>query len=93
MKCFSFYVNNDMIRIRPLLTVLQEIRKFLEISQHEIIFLDFQRFPVGMKPSSHHKTLIDLLEREFGDLAFAKPDYFLKVGNYAIRRNKQIQPS
>ncbi|XP_026687339.1 uncharacterized protein LOC103521674 [Diaphorina citri] len=75
----NFYISNDMIRIRPLLPVLQDIRRFLEISQHEIVFLDFHRFPIGMKALAHHKVLIDLIEKEFGDLAFPRPDYFLKV--------------
>uniref|UniRef100_A0A8D8VUC5 PI-PLC X domain-containing protein 1 n=1 Tax=Cacopsylla melanoneura TaxID=428564 RepID=A0A8D8VUC5_9HEMI len=88
----NFYINNDMIKLRPLLPVLADIRKFLEISQHEIVFLDFHRFPVGMKSLTHHKTLIDLIEKEFGDIAYPRPEYFLKVPTLDMvwKENKRL---
>uniref|UniRef100_A0A8D9F333 Uncharacterized protein n=1 Tax=Cacopsylla melanoneura TaxID=428564 RepID=A0A8D9F333_9HEMI len=92
MHDHSFYINNDMIKLRPLLPVLADIRKFLEISQHEIVFLDFHRFPVGMKSLTHHKTLIDLIEKEFGDIAYPRPEYFLKVPTLDMvwKENKRL---
>ncbi|XP_075227325.1 PI-PLC X domain-containing protein 1 [Lycorma delicatula] len=63
-----FWINHDLLKVRPLLPVLQDIRLFLESAPKEIVILDLHRFPVGFSGRHHrHHRLVDLLQRELGN--------------------------
>lgn len=62
-----FWVNHDVIRISPLLPLLQDLKKFLMASRGEVVILDFHRFPVGIQGrQSRHRRLITMLRKELG---------------------------
>lgn len=70
IHCFSFWVNHDLIKVRPLVPILREIKAFLKKAKGEIVVLDFHRFPVGFSGRhARHNRLVDLLERELKDIA------------------------
>lgn len=63
-----------MIRVQPLVPLLRELRRFLtNFAKHEMVVLDFHRFPVGFSTSSGeyddpHPQLIEIIKRELGDI-------------------------
>ncbi|XP_054272973.1 PI-PLC X domain-containing protein 1-like [Macrosteles quadrilineatus] len=66
----SFWVNHDLIKVRPLVPVLREIKQFLQKAKGEIVIVDFHRFPVGFAGRHpRHNRLVELLERELKDVA------------------------
>lgn len=66
----GFYINHDLVRITPLLPVLQEIRKFIELSPKEIIIVDFHRFPFPSQFGHDlHRRLHTLIRDQFEDIA------------------------
>ncbi|KAG8269147.1 hypothetical protein J6590_008393 [Homalodisca vitripennis] len=66
----SFWINHDLIKVRPLVPVLREIRQFLEKAEGEIVVLDLHRFPVGFSGRhARHNRLVELLERELREVA------------------------
>ncbi|XP_012273724.1 PI-PLC X domain-containing protein 1 [Orussus abietinus] len=69
-----FWVNHDVIRITPLMTIIKDVRNFLDVAKGEVVILDFHRFPVGFegRPSRHHR-LVSILHQAFGGLIL-KPD-------------------
>ncbi|KAL0830567.1 hypothetical protein ABMA28_002719 [Loxostege sticticalis] len=66
-----YWLNHNLIRVRPLLPLLREIRTFLD-STKEVIFLDAHHFPVGFYQQDGapirgvHAGLLDLVRRELG---------------------------
>ncbi|XP_052740912.1 PI-PLC X domain-containing protein 3 isoform X4 [Bicyclus anynana] len=66
-----YWLNHNLIRVRPLVPLLREIRAFLD-STREVIFLDAHHFPVGFyhqngAPIQHvHRGLINMIQRELG---------------------------
>ncbi|XP_063826732.1 uncharacterized protein LOC135076187 isoform X2 [Ostrinia nubilalis] len=66
-----YWLNHNLIRVRPLLPLLREIRTFLD-STKEVIFLDAHHFPVGFYQQDGtpnravHNGLLDLVRRELG---------------------------
>ncbi|XP_073954887.1 uncharacterized protein [Choristoneura fumiferana] len=73
-----YWLNHNLIRIRPLVPLLKEIRAFLDNTK-EIVFLDAHHFPIGFyEPDgspirSVHAGLIQLVQRELGPhLAYAR---------------------
>ncbi|XP_039287956.1 PI-PLC X domain-containing protein 1-like [Nilaparvata lugens] len=77
MNDHSFWINHDLIKVRPLVPMLKDIRKFLEAATSEIIILDFHRFPVGFSGRHHrHHSLVRILERELGEFAFPYQEEF-----------------
>lgn len=67
----KFYINHDAIRIRPLQTLLQDVRRFVQ-ETNEIVFLDFHRFPVGFNSPEVHHELIAVLQTELGEMLLPK---------------------
>lgn len=65
-----------MVRVQPLRPLLQDIRLFLDETDHEVVVLDFHRFPVGFgsvdesteDPDKPHEILIALLKSIFQDV-------------------------
>lgn len=74
-----FWVNHDVFLVNPLLDMLRDIKLFLSKAQDEIIIMDIHRFPVGFKSRKRHHQLLDLLQKEVGDIA--TPRYFQKSPN------------
>ncbi|XP_075975310.1 PI-PLC X domain-containing protein 2-like isoform X2 [Anticarsia gemmatalis] len=73
-----YWLNHNLIRVRPLVPLLREIRKFLDTTK-EVVFLDAHHFPVGFyeasgAPLRHvHGGLLRIIQREFGPhLALAR---------------------
>ncbi|KAL4716187.1 hypothetical protein ACJJTC_013964 [Scirpophaga incertulas] len=66
-----YWLNHNLIRVRPLLPLLQEIRTFLDNTK-EVVFLDAHHFPVGFYDQSGapfrnvHMGLLELVRRELG---------------------------
>ncbi|XP_072932701.1 PI-PLC X domain-containing protein 3 isoform X2 [Epargyreus clarus] len=66
-----YWLNHNLIRVRPLVPLLREIKAFLD-STKEVIFLDAHHFPVGFYQQngapirSVHNGLIRLVQRELG---------------------------
>uniref|UniRef100_A0A1B6LSQ0 Phosphatidylinositol-specific phospholipase C X domain-containing protein n=1 Tax=Graphocephala atropunctata TaxID=36148 RepID=A0A1B6LSQ0_9HEMI len=66
----SLWINHDLIKVRPLVPVLREVRQFLEKAEGEIVLLDLHRFPVGFSGRHpRHNRLVELLERELREVA------------------------
>ncbi|XP_015514438.1 PI-PLC X domain-containing protein 1 [Neodiprion pinetum] len=69
-----FWVNHDIIRITPLMSIIKDVRNFLDVARGEVVILDFHRFPVGFEGRpSRHRRLASILHREFGGLIL-RPD-------------------
>ncbi|OWR43650.1 Phosphatidylinositol-specific phospholipase C X domain-containing protein 1, partial [Danaus plexippus plexippus] len=66
-----YWLNHNLIRVRPLVPLLKEIRKFLDNTK-EVIFLDAHHFPVGFYHQNGapiwevHNGLIQIIQRELG---------------------------
>lgn len=66
-----YWLNHNLIRVRPLVPLLKEIRKFLDVTK-EVVFLDAHHFPVGFyQPDgapiwSVHAGLLEIVQRELG---------------------------
>lgn len=71
----GFYINHDLVRITPLRPVLQQIRKFLELTD-EIVIVDFHRFPYPTEFTQDiHNMLLDIIYEELGEYASLRTDY------------------
>ncbi|XP_013193094.2 uncharacterized protein LOC106136946 [Amyelois transitella] len=80
-----YWLNHNLVRVRPLVPLLREIRIFLDTTK-EIVFLDAHHFPMGFydqtgAPLQHvHAGLLEIIQRELGPhLAFAN-DFATGVG-------------
>ncbi|KAI5645981.1 hypothetical protein NE865_01874 [Phthorimaea operculella] len=66
-----YWLNHNLIRIRPLIPLLQEIRAFLDHSK-EVVFLDAHHFPLGFYNQdgspipSVHAGLLKIIRQELG---------------------------
>ncbi|CAH0752658.1 unnamed protein product [Diatraea saccharalis] len=66
-----YWLNHNLIRVRPLVPLLREIRAFLD-STREVVFLDAHHFPVGFYEQDGrpiravHDGLLNLIQRELG---------------------------
>lgn len=87
---FSFWINHDLIKVRPLVPVLEEIKRFIEKTKDEVILLDLHRFPAGFngRPSRHDR-LVELLEREFKEYAVPYSESLPTLGDI-WRQQKRI---
>jgi len=56
----KFWVNHDKYRIRPLITLLEDVKRFVEETK-EIIFLDFHGFPIGFTSRLLHDELFQFV--------------------------------
>lgn len=71
----GFYLNHDLIRITPLRPALQQIRKFLELTD-EIVIVDFHRFPYPTDFTDDiHYMLLQMIYEELGQFFALKTDY------------------
>ncbi|CAL8118844.1 unnamed protein product [Orchesella dallaii] len=61
----KFWVNHDKYRIRPLITLLEDVKRFVEETK-EIIFLDFHGFPIGFTSRLIHDELFQFINKEIG---------------------------
>ncbi|KAK6631709.1 hypothetical protein RUM43_013773 [Polyplax serrata] len=71
-----FWINHDMLRVRPLLPVLKDVVEFSRASPDEIIILDFHRFPSGFSGTNGpavHRELLELLKNELKSLTIPRP--------------------
>lgn len=65
-------MNHATFRITPLRPILQQIKKFLELTQ-EIVVVDFHRFPYPLDFGEDlHAELINMIHEELGEFALAK---------------------
>ncbi|KAH9630484.1 hypothetical protein HF086_000697 [Spodoptera exigua] len=66
-----YWLNHNLIRVRPLVPLLREIRAFLDVTK-EVVFLDAHHFPVGFYQQdgapirSVHAGLLEIVQRELG---------------------------
>uniref|UniRef100_A0A182QGE0 Phosphatidylinositol-specific phospholipase C X domain-containing protein n=1 Tax=Anopheles farauti TaxID=69004 RepID=A0A182QGE0_9DIPT len=68
----NFWIMNEHFRVASLGPVLQDIRRFVLLSE-ETVFLDFRRFPLGFHNNpEQHEALLALLDRELGDLVYRR---------------------
>lgn len=68
----GFFINHDLVRISPLIPILQEIRKFLSLAPKEIVVIDFHRFPFPTQFNNDiHRKLHNVIRDQLEDLAFA----------------------
>lgn len=71
----GFFINHDLIRITPLRPVLQQIRKFVEVTD-EIVIVDFHRFPYPTDFSKEiHEMLLEMIYEELGQFVALKSVY------------------
>lgn len=80
-----YWLNHNMIRVRPLVPLLKEVRAFLDVTK-EIVFLDAHHFPVGFyEPDGSpirrvHAGLLELVQRELGPHLASARDFATGVG-------------
>ncbi|KAG7298976.1 hypothetical protein JYU34_017447 [Plutella xylostella] len=66
-----YWLNHNMVRVRPLVPLLREIRVFLDATK-EVVFLDAHHFPIGFyEPDGSpirkvHAGLLEIVQRELG---------------------------
>ncbi|XP_004932641.1 uncharacterized protein LOC101743953 [Bombyx mori] len=66
-----YWLNHNLVRVRPLVPLLREIRAFLDIT-NELVFLDAHHFPIGFyNPDGTpirevHQGLLRIIQRELG---------------------------
>lgn len=59
-----------MIKVRPLLPILRQIKQFLNQAPREVVVMDLHRFPLGFSGRhARHNRLVALLERELRAVA------------------------
>lgn len=71
-----FWIYHDILRTEtPVREVLAQVKLFLDLTENEIIILDFHRFPVGFDESSvkKHSLLIELMFNSLG--SYIVPSY------------------
>lgn len=61
----KFWVNHDKYRIRPLITLLEDVKRFVEETK-EIVFLDFHGFPIGFSSRLIHDELFQFVWKVLG---------------------------
>ncbi|CAB0009141.1 unnamed protein product [Nesidiocoris tenuis] len=70
MQDNRFWINHDLIKVRPLAPVVGQIKKFLERTSNEVVIIDFHRFPIGFNMrQERHQALVSYLERELKEYA------------------------
>ncbi|CAG4929989.1 unnamed protein product [Colias eurytheme] len=80
-----YWLNHNLIRVRPLLPLLREIKAFLDLTK-EVVFLDAHHFPVGFyDPNgvpirSVHAGLLELMHRELGPHIATATQYHTGAG-------------
>ncbi|CAD7003912.1 unnamed protein product [Ceratitis capitata] len=68
----NFYIVNENKLVRPLRSVLRDIKRFVQLS-HEVVILDFSSFPIGFyKHPERHSGLNHLLREEVGDIVYIR---------------------
>ncbi|CAH1400963.1 unnamed protein product [Nezara viridula] len=79
----SFWINHDLIKIRQLLPLLDDLKQFMKKTKEEIVILDLHRFPLGFTGRPfRHQHLVKLLERELKEYAVPfKKDYIPTLGS------------
>uniref|UniRef100_T1HBM1 Varsurf_PPLC domain-containing protein n=1 Tax=Rhodnius prolixus TaxID=13249 RepID=T1HBM1_RHOPR len=67
-----FWINHDLIKVRPLVPVIQQLKEYLEKAKDEIVIIDFHRFPLGFSGRiARHVQLVDYLELELKEYAIS----------------------
>jgi len=59
----KFWINHDFYRMRPLSSLVNDVKKFVQESK-DIVILDFHRFPVGFDRRERHNQLVEYLNSE-----------------------------
>lgn len=67
----KFFINHDQIVIRPLRTLLEDVKKFV-LETNEIVLLDFHRFPAGFGNANNHHKLAEFIQEQIGDILAPK---------------------
>ncbi|XP_060654358.1 uncharacterized protein LOC132789992 [Drosophila nasuta] len=68
----QFWVVNEHQFVNPLIGVLRDVRRFVELSK-EVVVLDFSSFPLGFyKHPDVYSSLFQLIRQELGDVAYKR---------------------
>ena len=70
-----FWINHDKIRWRPLQDVIEDILKFMSLSDDPLI-IDFHRTPVGFEDSKTLNLFTDYINDQLGGLGFPSDSSF-----------------
>lgn len=85
-----FWVNHDKYRCHPLITLLTDLRRFVEETK-EVVFLDFHSFPIGFNNSVDvHNELIKFVMSEIGKHLVPKTYPNSVTPNMLWKANKTI---
>ncbi|XP_077295162.1 PI-PLC X domain-containing protein 1-like [Arctopsyche grandis] len=69
----KLWLSHGMVRVRPLMPLLQDIKRFLRLTSDEIVILDVHQLPAGFYDSNdailekRHDTLIEVFLKEFSE--------------------------
>lgn len=84
----NFWVMNGINRISPLFPILEEIKRFAELSK-EVIILDFSSFPIGFSTHPENRKLFEkYLYETLGAIAFRNPQNGLQSFDLTIQQLK-----
>lgn len=68
----NFWVVNENMFINPVIDVLRDVRRFVELS-NEIVVLDFSSFPIGFyKHPEIYSSLYHLIRQELGQVLYER---------------------
>ncbi|XP_026318839.1 uncharacterized protein LOC113229458 isoform X2 [Hyposmocoma kahamanoa] len=91
-----YWLNHNLIRVRPLVPLLKEIRTFLDHTL-EVVFLDAHHFPMGFYNQdgspikSVHRGLIELVQRELGPHLAQASEFLTGPGSKGPRLQSFIE--
>lgn len=94
----KFWIYHDIFRTEvSLIEVFQQVRKFLQLTSHELIVMDFHRFTVGFEGENlavqrdRHAKLLGMLYGELGQ--YLVPSYMVhdtQIGDYIAMGKRLI---
>ncbi|XP_060524652.1 uncharacterized protein LOC132701039 [Cylas formicarius] len=68
----GFFINHDQVKVINVETVLDQIKKFVELAPSEVVVVDFHRFPYPSNFTAEmHRKFTDLVYRYLGDHALS----------------------
>lgn len=88
----KYWLNHNFIRMRPLQTLINDVRKFVQETK-EIILLDIHGFPIGFQSQEEHTAFISHLQNELGNLTYLKSAGLLPKLNQIWQSDRPIMLS